>query len=106
MCDLLQVSRSSYYTWLKQETPSARQIENKELMEKIKMIFIQNKCRYGSCRIRQALLNMDYKISRRRVGKLMKSLNLCCKTKRKFKCTTDSKHIVGIMPFLKVFSIH
>jgi putative transposase len=100
MCDLLRISRSSYYKWLTQETPSARTLENKELMEKIKMIFIQNKCRYGSRRIRQALLNMDYKISRRRVGKLMKSLNLCCKTKRKFKFTTDSKHNLPISPNL------
>lgn len=100
MCELLKISRSSYYAWFTQEAPSARALEKKGLMEKIKMIFIQNKCRYGSRRVRKALLNMGYSISRRRVGKLMKSLNLCCKTKRKFKFTTDSKHNLPIAPNL------
>lgn len=100
MCELLAISRSSYYAWLTEDTPSVRTLEKIELMEKIKMIFIQNKCRYGSRRIRQVLLTMGYKISRRRVSKLMKSLNLCCKTKRKFKFTTDSKHNLPIAPNL------
>ena len=38
------------------------------------------------------------KISRRRVGKLMKEQDLCCKTKRKFKATTDSNHSLTISP--------
>lgn len=100
MCELLDVSRSSYYHWLMQETPSARVLENKELSEKIKMIFIENKCRYGSRRIRRALQNMGFKVSRRRVGRLMKEQQLCCKTKRKFKHTTDSNHQLPIAPNL------
>lgn len=100
MCKLLQVNRSSYYTWLQQVSPSARAKENQELSEKIKMIFIENKCRYGSRRIRKALLNREYQVSRRRVCKLMKAQQLCCKTKRKFKHTTDSNHGLPISPNL------
>lgn len=101
MCDVLDVSRSGYYDWLlSQEFPSARTLENKELSEKIKRIFIEHKCRYGSRRIRKALLKMDYQISRRRVGKLMKENNLYCKTQRKFKHTTDSNHDLPIAPDL------
>ena len=49
------------------------------------MIFIEHKGRYGSRRIRQTLFNMGHLVSRKRVGRLMKTLQLCCKTKRKFK---------------------
>ena len=87
MCTVLQVNRGCYYAWLNQKTPSARALENEKLSKEIKMIFIQNKCRYGSRRIRQTLLKQGYQISRRRVGKLMKEQHLCCKTKRKFKFT-------------------
>ncbi len=101
MCEVLGVSRSGYYGWiLSQANPSARTIENKEFSEQIKMIFIEHKCRYGSRRIRKVLLNMGYQISRRRVCKLMKANNLCCKTKRKFKHTTDSNHDLPIAPDL------
>lgn len=100
MCQLLAVSRSSYYSWLNQKTPSARALENKALSEKIKMLFIDNKCRYGSRWIRRALLNMGYQVSRRRVCRFMKEQNLCCKTKRKFKHTTDSNHQLPVVPNL------
>ena len=100
MCTVLQVNRGCYYAWLNQKTPSARALENEKLSKEIKMIFIQNKCRYGSRRIRQTLLKQGYQISRRRVGKLMKEQHLCCKTKRKFKFTTDSNHDLPIAPNL------
>lgn len=98
MCELLEMCRSSYYDWLRQNKPSARTLENKKLSEHIMKIFVENKCRYGSRRIRHTLLNMGYKVSRRRVSKLMKAQDLCCKTKRKFKYTTDSNHQLPIAP--------
>lgn len=100
MCEVLQVSRSGYYAWLNQASPSVLSLENQALSEKIHMIFTQHKGRYGSRRIRKVLLNMGYQISRRRVGKLMKTQQLCCKTKRKFKHTTDSQHDLPIAPNL------
>lgn len=53
---------------------------------------------YGSRRIRKCLQLEGLIISRRRVGKLMKQENLHCKTKRKFRLTTDSKHNLPIAP--------
>lgn len=78
MCSVLEVSRSQYYEWLNAK-PSARMREDQVLSEKIKMIFIDNKCRYGSRRIRRTLLNMGYCISRRRVRKLMKKMDCTVK---------------------------
>ena len=97
MCDVLGVGRTSYYDWLKMQL-SLRAIENQCLSSKIKEIFIESRCTYGTRRIRKFLLNLSFSISRRRIKKLMKQQNLVCKTKRKFKITTDSKHQLEIAP--------
>jgi len=95
MCSVLGVGRTSYYDWLKSET-SPRQLETKKLAAIVKDIFMENRCNYGSRRIRKAMNNLGIIISRRRVAKLMKSQDLHCKTKRKFRITTDSKHNLPI----------
>jgi len=91
MCSILQVGRTSYYDWIKAQ-PSPRSIENEHLANKVEAIFMQSRSTYGTRRIRNMLLKGGLKISRRRVGKLMKQKNICCKTKRKFMNTTDSNH--------------
>jgi transposase InsO family protein len=99
MCETLDVGRTSYYDWLKSQ-PSVRSLENQRLSAKIKEIFIASRATYGARRIRYALFNLEYKISRRRVSKLMKKENLVCKTRRKFKITTNSNHRQPIAPNL------
>lgn len=59
---------------------------------------MKNRCLYGTRRIRKILQTEGETISRRRVGKLMKQQELYCKTKRKFRITTDSKHNQAIAP--------
>jgi len=61
---------------------------------------MNNHCLYGARRIRKVLQSEGEVISRRRVGKLMKAEGLYCKTKRKFRVTTDSKHKLPIAPNL------
>ncbi len=94
---MLGVGRTSYYDWLNAQ-PSPRTLENQILAAKIKDIFMENRCTYGTRRIRRAMLNRGINISRRRVGKLMKEQHLVCKTTRKFKMTTDSNHQLPISP--------
>ncbi len=97
MCQMFNVGRSSYYEWLHAQ-PSARALENQRLSTRIKEIFMESRCNYGSRRIRKVLQSEDEVISRRRVGKLMKQLGIRCKTKRKFRVTTDSKHGLPVAP--------
>lgn len=95
MCKVLEVNRTSYYDWLNSK-PSARAIMNQQLSSRIKEIFTDSRSTYGTRRIRTLLLREGIRVSRRRVGKLMKQMNICCKTKRKFKHTTDSNHKLPI----------
>jgi transposase InsO family protein len=43
-------------------------------------------------------MNEGYRVSRRRIGRLMKHADLWCKTKRTLKVTTDSSHSNPIAP--------
>ena len=97
MCDVLVVGRSSYYDWL-QGGLSSRAQKDQQLSSLIKELFIQSRCTYGTRRIRKVLVKQEIAISRRRVGKLMKQQGLSCKTKRKFRLTTDSRHQLSIAP--------
>lgn len=97
MCEILGIGRTSYYDWLKSQ-PSPRDLENQQLSALIKGIFVESRNTYGTRRIRRMLMRSGINISRRRVGKLMKEQDLCCKTKRKFKATTDSNHSLTISP--------
>ena len=90
MCNLFNVCRSAYYRWRGKPLLSTKEKEDNELTAKITMIFMEHQCRYDTRRIMHVLRKMGYTISRRRVGRLMRTRGLYCKTRRKFKHTTDS----------------
>ncbi len=99
MCHLLGVSRSSYYEWLLSK-PTVRKRNDEQLKEQIKEIFLMNYGNYGTRRIKRALARNGIVVSRRRIGWLMKKMQLACKSRRKYKMTTDSNHNLPIFPNL------
>jgi len=76
MCEVLGIARSSYYKALtKSETPRAK--EKEELKDVIHRIYDESKGRYGSPKIHKILTEKEgYKISEKRVQKLMREMNL------------------------------
>ena len=58
----------------------------------IREIHEKSRKNYGERRIKDDLADMGKTVSRKRIGRLMKEEGLACKTKRKFKATTDSSH--------------
>lgn len=95
----MKVSSSGYYSWLNRPI-SNRNLENERLTKFIREVFLQNRNIYGTRRIAKILAKNDIFISRKRIGRLMITAGLYCKTKRKFKVTTDSKHNKPISPNL------
>lgn len=91
MCQVLKVSRSGYYAWLKYPT-SQRKKKDIELKQKIKQIYQKSRQRYGSPRIYQQLLREGYSIGKKRVERLMQELDIQAVAKKKYKSTTDSAH--------------
>jgi putative transposase len=101
----MNVSRSSYYEWF-DRPQSSRDLRNKELTDMIIEIFNKGRQVYGTRQIAKNLAKKGLIVSRRRIGKLMKAAGIVCKTKRKFKAATDSKHKLSIAPNLLKRQLH
>ncbi|MDD1605731.1 MAG: IS3 family transposase [Methylococcaceae bacterium] len=71
-------------------------------MDKIKTVitkaFTQNRAVYGTRRLKNVLKKQGHSVSRRRIGRIMQEAGLACKTKRRFRATTNSKHNLPIAP--------
>jgi putative transposase len=93
----MSVSRSSYHAWLNRPL-TAIEKDDVELVEVIKTLFKKSRKNYGTRRLKEALIKQDRQVSRRRIGRLMDAASLTCKTQRKFKATTNSKHNLPIAP--------
>lgn len=95
----MKLSRSGYYEWLG-NPPTERKKQDEELTKIIAPIFNEGRRNYGTRRIQKKLAAQNKQVSRRRIGGLMEKAGLVCKTKRKFKATTDSKHTKIVSPNL------
>jgi len=93
MCRVLEISMSGFYHWLKRPY-AARTLENVRLKDRIFQLFTEHNGMAGSPMI-TADLHDDPEfsnVSRPRVARLMKEMNLRCRTSKKYVVTTDSKH--------------
>lgn len=97
MCRFLQVLRSAYYDWL-HRVPTTAEKDDADLTNILQSEFNKSRATYGTRRLKITLLGQDRTVSRRRIGRLMREAGLACKTKRKFKATTNSKHDQPIAP--------
>ena len=87
MCDLLSVSRSGFYAWLRR-APGLRSTSNIDLVHEISKIYEEGKGEYGSPTICQTLRQKGYKVNHKRIARLMRAIGLRAKTVRRFKHTT------------------
>jgi putative transposase len=90
-CDVLSVSRSGYYAWLKWK-PGKRAAANVRLDAEIVALYEEHKHRAGSPRLTKELNGKGEHCSENRVARRMNTLGLRALAKRKFKVTTDSEH--------------
>lgn len=91
MCRLLGVNKGCFYRWLN-KPESQKTEENKVITKYINSIFEDQRGRCGTRTIKKELSRKGFYVSRRRIAYLMKREGLVCKTKKKFRVTTDSKH--------------
>jgi len=83
MCDVLQIPRSTYYYEAKE-----RDNQDEELAVLIVDIFKQSRSNYGQRKIKVELQKLGWKVSRRRIGRIMSEQGLVSKyTVAQFKPT-------------------
>ncbi|WP_232371741.1 IS3 family transposase [Leptospira ainazelensis] len=98
MCNILDVSKSGYYDWLKR--PDSKTFKaNQELDKHIQRLYGENESRAGYLRIHKDLRAERILVSKNRVYRRMRIMGLKADRKRSFRpVTTDSKHKLPIAP--------
>jgi len=97
LCSVMSVSHGAYYAWTK-AVESRKAKRDKELKTVITAAFTQNRAVYGTRRIKKVLEKHGDSVSRRRIARIMQEAQLRCKTRRRFRATTNSKHNLLIAP--------
>jgi len=95
-CDAARLSRAGFYRHFDEHAP--RQADT-ELRGQLHQICLEHRC-YGSRRVTAELRAQGRLVNRKRVVRLMRADNLLCLRKRRFVCTTDSRHTYSIYPNL------
>ena len=86
-CALFEVSNSAYYQ-RRNGAPSAREVCDAELLEKIKAIHAESKGTYGAPRVHQELLHRHVAAGKRKVTRLMRQGGLEGRCKKRWRTTT------------------
>jgi putative transposase len=99
LCQVLEVSRQGYYAWLRRK-PCRRRHRDEALRQHIHQAFADSGARYGAPRVHRALAANGETTSRKRVARIMRQEGLVARRRRRFVCTTDSRHGFRIAPNL------
>jgi putative transposase len=75
LCDVLEVSRASFYAWQKAK-PGKRAQQNQKLHVQLRALHAESKGTYGAPRLHAALRRQGVSVSRKRVAKLLQRMGL------------------------------
>jgi len=92
---IMNVSASGFYAW-RDRPLSKRAREETRLEIEIKAAHKRTKQTYGPERLQYDLAEHGVKMGICRIKRIRKKLGIRCKQKRKFKATTDSRHILPV----------
>ena len=92
MCRVLGVSRSGLYAWRSRPRTSTRRAANIRLLARIRAIHEASRGTYGSPRVHAQLRYDGDQVGLSRVERLMRQEGIQAQVRRRFRCTTDSKH--------------
>ena len=98
MSNVLEVSASGFYRWLKR-LPSKAAVFRQHLREMIQKAYDSHGGAAGSRTIAADLKELGIETAgRNRIAREMRAMGLKCKTRRRFVATTDSRHGEPIAP--------
>jgi transposase InsO family protein len=97
MCGVLDVSPSGYYAW-RTRPVSAREMANRQLIEKIRAAHSASYETYGSPRVLCELRAGGLTCSRNRVARLMRLYHIRAKQIRRYKVTTRRNRAHPVAP--------
>lgn len=96
---VLEITRSSYYSWLKRPV-AKRKKDDSLLVAEIKRVHKDSYGTYGTRRIKEQLKKDGICCGKNRISRLMNENNISSRLKRKYKATTYSNHNLKVAPNL------
>jgi putative transposase len=91
ICRLFKVSASGYYAWL-HRAPSQHKQDDVVLGDRLEALHAQSDCTYGRPRLRQDLRDEGFRVSDKRIARLMRERKIQGATRRKgFKTTVRDR---------------
>jgi len=99
MCKVLNVSPSGHYAWGKRPV-SAREMANRELVERIEAVYQESYGTYGSPRIYRELRAQGAPCSENRVARLMRLRGIRAKQAKRYKATSKANKAHPVAPNL------
>jgi putative transposase len=97
LCRVLGVSRSGFHAW--HQRPQAPRVGADALLAaQVASVYKRSRSTYGSPRVHAELRAKGVRVSRKRVERLMRENGLEARRKRRFRRTTDSRHVDPIAP--------
>ena len=97
MCNLLMISRNSYYQW-QRNSNRIKGSKTTILKSKIIQIWQENRKVYGSYKITKMLAREGLNYHSSYISRLMQQMGIKSQAKRKYVTTTDSNHDYKISP--------
>lgn len=91
MCQVMGVSRSRYYGWLRRPESERKKWQH-FLLVRIRKLYLESRRLYGSPKITQQLRKEGICVSQKTVGRLMRDNGMVSRTVKKYKATTQSNH--------------
>ena len=93
---VLRVSASGYYAWV--ERPLSKWAREEGRLEvEIRAAHKRSRQTYGAERLQEDLAEHGIRVGVCRIKRIRRKLGLCCKQKRRFKATTDSRHSLPVV---------
>lgn len=92
MCQVLGVSRSNYYSFIRRGLSHQPEPKKQELLEWVVAIAEASDFTYGVRRMKKALNLLGYPVGKQRTRSLMKEAGIKVKQRKKYKVTTNSNH--------------
>lgn len=97
LCRALRVSPAGYHAW-KSRKPSARAQADEVLGERLEDLFDESNGTYGSTRMHMQLQKESFKVSRKRIARIMHERGMVASVPKKWTRTTDSVHDLKVAP--------
>jgi putative transposase len=91
LCRCLHVTPSGFYAW-RRRPESAHARDDRRLKVLVRMSFAESRRNYGSPRIHDDLIDLQERVSRKRVVRLMQEEGLIARVRKRYKHTTMSDH--------------